>query len=199
MEFFMCVGSRRELCAGSALAHRGSPVGEVHLVERGAVAVLGNQFGRRPIVDFALPREVSSAIPALLRQAAPWDAVAVTDTAVIAVRADVFTAAVQERWVDRWTTRTLAWLAEVGLRVEGLDDPEPAGQVAALLLRTSGEHSAEPCRRTISDLLDLDDATVRDVLAGLKGIGAVEASGGRISIARPEILRRVVAGGARAS
>ena len=125
-------------------------MGEVHLVERGAVAVLGDQCGRRPILDFALPREVCSAVAALLRQAVPWDAVAVTDAAVIAVPADVFTAAVQERWVERWTTRTLTWLAEIGLRVEDLDDPEPAGQVAALLLRAHGEYSAEPCRRTIA-------------------------------------------------
>jgi CRP-like cAMP-binding protein len=188
------VGSRRQIRAGAALAHQDAPVSEVHLVERGAVAVLGDHSGRRPILDFALPHELCGAVPALLHQPAPWDAVAVTDAAVITVPVDVFTSAVQDRWVDRWTTRTLTWLAEVGSRVADLDEIDPTGQVAALLLRAHGEYLAEPCRRTIADLLDLDDATVGGALAQLRGIGAVKASGGRITITRPELLRRVVVG-----
>jgi CRP-like cAMP-binding protein len=190
--FFAAVGNRREVRAGVALAHRGTPTREVHLVERGAVAVLGDHVGRRPILAFALPRELCSAVPALLRQPAPWDVVAVTDAAVVAVPADVFSAAVRERWVDRWTTRTLAWLAAVGASVAHLDESEPAAQVAALLLRSHGEFSAELCRRTIADLLDLDDATIRDVLGRLELRGAVRLSGGRISVVRPEILREAV-------
>ncbi len=167
---------------------------EVHLVERGAVAVIGDHSGRRPILAFALRHELCCPVPALLHQAVPWDAVAVTDAAVITVPADVFTAAVQERWVDRWTTRTLAWLAEVGACVADLDEPDPAAQIAALLLRTRGEVSADLCRQTIADLLDLDDATIRDVLRRLELLGAVRLSGGRISVARPEILRGAVVG-----
>jgi CRP-like cAMP-binding protein len=194
IDFFVEKGSRRHVQAGAPLVRRGSPMEEVHLVARGAVAVLGDHDGRRPILQFVLPNEVCCAIPALLRQAAPWDAVAVTDAALIALPADVFTAAVQERWVERWSNRTLTWLAGVGSRVADLDQPEPVGQVAALLLRARGESSAEQCRRTIADLLDLDDATVRDALARLTNIGAVELSDGRISIARADKLRRVVAG-----
>jgi CRP-like cAMP-binding protein len=175
-----------------ALVHRGTPTREVHLVERGAVAVLGDHGGRRPILAFALRRELCCAVPALLQQPAPWDVVAVTDAAVVAVPADVFTAAVHDGWVDRWTTRTLAWLAAVGASVTDLDESEPAAQVAALLLRSRGEFSAELCRRTIADLLDLDDATIRDVLGRLERLGAVRLSGGRISVVRSEILRESV-------
>jgi CRP-like cAMP-binding protein len=187
------MGSRRDVRAGDALVHRDTPMREVHLVERGAVAVLGDYGGRRPILAFALRRELCCAVPALLQQPAPWDVVAVTDAAVVAVPADVFTAAVHERWADRWTTRTLAWLAGVGASVADLDESEPAAQVAALLLRSHGEFSAELCRRTIADLLDLDDATIRDVLGRLELLGAVRLSGGRISVVRSEILRGAVA------
>jgi CRP-like cAMP-binding protein len=167
---------------------------QVDLVERGAVAVIGDYRGRRPILAFALRHELCCAVPALLHEPVPWDAVAVTDAAVITVPADVFTAAVRERWVDRWTTRTLAWLAEVGAGVAVLEEPDPAAQVAALLLRSRGEVSADLCRQTIADLLDLDDATIRDVLGRLELLGAVRLSGGRISVARPEILRGAVVG-----
>lgn len=194
VEFFSAVGIRRDVPAGVGLVHRGTPMPEVHLVERGAVAVLGDHRGRRPILAFVLRREVCCAVPALLHEAAPWDAVAVTDASVITVPVDVFTAAVHERWVDRWTTRTLAWLAEVGACAADLDEPDPAAQVAALLLRSRGEVSADLCRRTIADLLDLDDATIRDVLGRLEFLGAVRLSDGRISVARPEILRGAVVG-----
>jgi hypothetical protein len=117
---------------------------------------------------------------------------------VVAVPADVFTAAVRDRWVDRWTTRTLAWLAAVGARIADLDESEPAAQVAALLLRSHGEFSAELCRRTIADLLDLDDATIREVLGRLERRGAVRSSGGRITVVRPEILREAVSDSRRA-
>ena len=194
IEFFSAMGIRRDIPAGGTLLHRSTPMHEVHLVERGAVAVIGDHCGRRPILAFALRHELCCAVPALLHEAVPWDAVAVTDAAVMTVPADVFTAAVHDRWVDRWTTRMLAWLAEVGARVADLDEPGPATQVAALLLRTRGEHSAELCRRTIADLLDLDDATIRDVLGRLDLLGAVRLSDGRISVARPEILREAVVG-----
>lgn len=194
--FFAAMGNRRDVRAGAALVHRGSSAPEVHLVERGAIAVLGDHGGRRPILAFALRRELCYAIPALLHEA-PWDAVAVTDATVITVPTDVFTAAVREYWVDRWTTRTMTWLAAVGARVADLDVPDPAAQVAALLLHIRGEFAAEPGRRTIADLLDLDDATVRCVLDHLELVGAVRLSAGRISVAGPEVLRGAAAGTAR--
>lgn len=194
--FFAAMGNRRDVRAGAALVHRGGSAPEVHLVERGAVGVLGDHGGRRPILAFALCRELCYAIPALLHEA-PWDAVAVTDATVITVPADVFSAAVRERWVDRWTTRTMTWLAAVGARVADLDMPDPAAQVAALLLRIRGDFAAEPCRRTIADLLDLDDATTQRVISHLELIGAVRLSAGRISVARPEVLREATAGATR--
>lgn len=191
--FFAALGSRRDMPAGTALVRRGAPMREVYLVERGAVAVLGDHRGRRPILAFALRREFCSAIPALLHQPAPWDAVAVTDAAVIAMPTEEFTGAVHERWVDRWTTRTLTWLAEVGARVADLDESDPSAELAGLLLRSRSEHSAALCLRTIADLLDLDDATVRAVIGRLEMLGAVRVSGRRISVVRPELLREAVA------
>jgi len=194
LDFFAAAGKRRDVPAGTALVHRGSPMDEVHLLDRGAAAVLGNHRGRRPILALTLRGELCCAAPALLHQKAPWDAVAVTNAAVITVPVDVFISAVRERWVDRWTTRTLSWLAAVGARIDDLDPPEPAAQVAALLLRARGAFAAKPCRRTISDLLDLDDSSVRDALEVLEVLGAVDLSGRRVAIIRTDILRRVAAG-----
>ena len=194
LDFIAATGSRGDVRAGAALVHRGSPMPEVHLVERGAVAVLGDHDGRRPILDFALRRELCCAVPVLLHQNAPWDAVAVTDAVVLTMPADVFTSAVRERWVDRWTTRALTWLAEVGARVGDVDEGDPAAQVAELLLRARGEFAVEPCRRTIADLLDLDDPSVREILGQLEMLGAVDLSGGRVAIIRTDILRAVSAG-----
>jgi CRP-like cAMP-binding protein len=194
VEFFSAVGKRREVPAGVALVHRSKQMHEVHLIERGAAAVIGEHRGRRPILAFALRDELCCAVPALLHEPAPWDAVTVTDAAVITVPADVFTAAVHERWVDRWTTRTLLWLAQVGTRVADLDASDPVAQVAAVLLRSKSEVTAELCRSTIADLLDLDDAAVRDIIGRLELVGAVRVSGGRISVIAPEILRATVAG-----
>ena len=193
LDFIAATGSRGEVRAGTALVHRGSRMPEVHLVERGAVAVLGDHGGRRPILDFALRRELCCAVPVLLHQNAPWDAVAVTDGVVVTMPADVFTSAVRERWVDRWTTRALTWLAEVGARVGDVDESDPAAQVAELLLRARGEFAVEPCRRTIADLLDLDDSSVREILGRLEMLEAIDLSGGRVAIVRTDILRAVSA------
>lgn len=189
VEFFGAVGIRQDVRCGAALAQRGTIVGEVHLVERGALAVIGDHGGRNPILAFALRRELCCAVPALLHEATPWDAVAVMDSSVITVPAEAFTAAVRDRWVDRWATRTLTWLAEVGTCLADLDQPDPKAQVAALLLRFRGTYSEELCRRTIADLLDLDDVTTRDALSTLERQGAVRHAGGRISVVRPEVLR----------
>lgn len=197
IEFFGAVGTRRDVRSGAALARRGTTVGEVHLVERGALAVVGNHGGRNPILAFALRRELCCAVPVLLHEATPWDAIAVVDSSVITVAADAFTAAVLERWVDRWTTRTLTWLADVGTRMADLDQPDPRAQVAALLLRNRGTHSMELCRRTIADLLDLDEVTTRNILTDLESLGAIRHTGGCIAVARPEILRRIITAGVR--
>jgi CRP-like cAMP-binding protein len=189
IEFLGAVGTQREVRAGATLARRGTAVDEVHLVQRGALAVIGDHGGRRPIVAFTLRRELCCAVPALLEEATPWDAVAVMDSSVITVPAHAFTAAVQDRWVDRWTTRTLTWLAEVGTWVTDLDQPDPTAQVAALLLRVRATHPEDLCRRTITDLLDLDDVTTRRVLSDLERRGALRHSGGCISVARPDMLR----------
>ena len=189
LEFFGAVGTRHEVRSGTVLSRRGSAVSEVHLVERGAVAVTGDHRGHSPILAFALRRELCCAVPALFTEATPWNAVAVMNSSVITVSADTFTAAVRDRWVDRWTTRTLTWLADVGTWATDLDQPDPRMRVATLLLRVRGAHSEDLCRRTISDVLDLDDVTTRNALSDLERIGALQHVGGRFSVARPDILR----------
>jgi len=193
--FFATIGARRDIPHGVALARRGTTTGEVHLVERGAVALVEEHDGRRPIVAFAVRREFCGSVPALLHEPEPWDAVAVMDTSVITVPAARFSAAVQDHWVDRWTTRTLAWLAAVGARMEDIDGRDLDAQAAALLLRHPGEFPVEVCRRAISDLLDIDDAMTRRIVDDLERRGAVRVVGSRISVARPDILRDVVAVG----
>jgi hypothetical protein len=161
------------------------------------LAVIGDHGGRHPIVAFALRHELCSAVPALLHEAMPWDAVAVMDSSVITVPADVFTSAVRDRWVDRWATRALTWLAEVGTWMADLDQPAPEAQTAALLLRFRGTYSQELCRRTIADLLDLDDIMTREVLGEFERLGAVRHSEGRISVVRPELLRATITAAGR--
>jgi len=102
IEFFATIGARRNIPHGVALARRGTTTGEVHLVERGALALVDEHDGRRPIVAFAVRREFCGSVPALLHEPEPWDAVAVMDTSVITMPAARFSAAVQDRWVDRW-------------------------------------------------------------------------------------------------
>jgi CRP-like cAMP-binding protein len=193
IEFFLRTGTRHEFPCGVALARSGTPMSEVHLVQRGAVAVIGRKGRRRPILSFAVQSEFCYPIPALLQEPAPWDAVTVTSSSVITVPTADFAAAVRERWADRWSTRTLSWLAEIGMRIGDLDERSVTGQAAALVLRHRGEFSLDLCSRTIADLLDLDDETVRDVLAELERLGAVRLTDDRVIVARPEILQATVA------
>jgi CRP-like cAMP-binding protein len=188
IEFFSRLGTRREVACGTRLVRRGKPMGEVLLVRRGAVAVIGEQGGRRPILSFAVGSEFCCPIPALLQEPAPWDAVAVMSSSVFTVPTAQFTQAVHERWVDRWSTRTLSWLAEVGARIGDLDERSLTGQVAALLLRHRGEHSLDLCSRTMADLLDVEDQAIRSVLADLERLGAVRLTRGRVIVAQPGIL-----------
>lgn len=197
IEFFTAIGTQHDVPSGATLVRRGQPMGEVHLVQQGAVAVIGDHGGRRPILTFAMPSELCCAVPALLHEAAPWDAVTVIDSSVITVPTSRFTAAVRERWVDRWSTRALSWLAGIGTRVADLDGDDLDGQVAALLLRHRGELSVDLCRRTIADVLDIDDGAIRRVVGELVHLGAVQLANSRVVVTRPEILRAIVAAGRR--
>lgn len=189
IEFFTALGTRHDVPTGAALVRRGHVMGDVHLVQRGAAAVLGDEGGRRPILALALRSELCGAIPALLPEPAPWDTVTVMDSSVVTVPAARFAAAVRERWADRWSARILSWLAEVGARVADLEGRDVNAQVAAVLLRHHGKMRVDLCRRTIADLLDLDVEAIRPVLAEFVRLGAVSLTDGHIFVARVEILR----------
>jgi hypothetical protein len=123
------------------------------------------------------------------------DAVTVTESSVITVAAARFSAEVRDRRVDRWSTRSLSWLAAMGARSTDLDC-DFTGQVAVLLLR----HRAEPvarCRRTIADFLDADEGTRGPNLLDFERLGAVRLRSGRIAATQVEILRSTVAAARR--
>lgn len=193
IEFFATEGTRHELPSGVVLAEHGQSVRNVHLVEHGAVAVLGGIEGRRPILAFTMPDELCCAVPALLRQPPPWDTVTITDSSVITISTDQFIPAVLDRWADRWSTRALSWLAEIGARVADLDGVDLTGHVAALLLRHRGEASVHLRCRTLADLLDVDDDTILRVLAELRRFGAVRLDRGHVTIAGLDRLQTTVA------
>jgi len=184
VELLEAIGVRHDAGSGAALVRRAMPVNEVHLLERGAAAVTGDCHGRRPILAFAVPGELCGAVPALLHQASPWDAVTVVDSSVITVSTEAFSAAVRGKWADRWATRTLTWLAGIGSHIAELEEFDTDRQVAALLLRSTGGLR----RRTIADVLDLDDVTAREVLGRLERLGAVRTAGGRIWAGKREVL-----------
>lgn len=192
IEFFAAEGIRRDVPSGVVLAKHGQPVRDVHLVAHGAVAVLDDLAGRQPILAFALPNELCGAVPALLNEPAPWDTVTVADSSVVTIPTERFTTAVRERWVDRWSTRTLSWLAEIGARVADLDGSDLTAHVAALLLRSPDTASIHRCGRTLADLLDVDNDAIRQVLTDLSRRGAVRITRGRVTIARPDLLQAIV-------
>jgi CRP-like cAMP-binding protein len=191
LEFFGSIGTRRELPGGDTLIHGGDKVRDVHLIVRGAVAVVVERDGRRPILGFRMPNELCCAVPALLREPAVWDAVTVTESTVITVPAALFSAAVRDRWVDRWSTRSLSWLAAMGARSADLDCGL-TGQVAALLLRHRKEIPLALCRQAIADLLDAEEATIGLILRDFGRLGAVRLRGGRIAVTQVQILRSTV-------
>jgi len=196
LEFFGSIGVRRELSRGDTLIHGGEKVCEVHLIVGGAVAVLLARDGRRPILGFRMPDELCCAVPALLREPAVWDVVTVTASSVITVPAALFSAAVRDRWVDRWSTRSLSWLAAMGARSADLDC-DLNGQVAALLLRHRQEIPVAVCRQTLADLLDADEGTIGLLLLDFERLGAVRVKAGRITVTQVEILKSTVAAARR--
>jgi hypothetical protein len=189
LDFFADIGTRHEVSSGVALVQRGKHMREIHLVQQGAVALLDESGTRRPIVAFTLQKELCCAVPALFEEAPSWDAVTVLGTSLITVSTDRFMGAVHERWADRWSTRTLSWLAEVGARVADLDARDMQGQVAALLLRHGGELPVDLCRQTICDLLDVEDDVVRPILAELQRLGGLRVVDGRVAVAQAGVLR----------
>jgi CRP-like cAMP-binding protein len=196
IEFLTSIGARRELTHGITLIHGGEKIREVHLIVRGAAAVAIDREERRPILGFRMPNELCGAVPALLREPAVWNVVTVTGSSVITVPAARFSAAVRERWVDRWSTRSLSWLAAMGARIADLDC-DLTGQVAALLLRHRREIPLALCRQAIADLLDAEEATIGLILLDFQQLGAVRLRGGRIAVTQVEILKSTVASARR--
>jgi CRP-like cAMP-binding protein len=196
LEFFASIGVRSDLAHGTTLIDRGQQIQEVHLIVQGAAAVVSDRFGRRPILGFTLPNELCCPVPVLLHEPALWGAVTVTDSTVVTVRAAHFSAAVRDRWVDRWSTRSLSWLAAMGARSADLDC-DLTGQTGALLLRHRWELPVAVCRQTIADLLDADEQSIEAVLFQFERLGAVRLRGGRIAVTRVETLKSTVAAARR--
>jgi CRP-like cAMP-binding protein len=196
IEFLTSIGARRELAHGITLIHGGEMIQEVHLMVRGTAAVVSDRDERRPILGFRMPNELCGAVPALLREPALWDVVTVTGSSVITVPTTRFSAAVRDRWVDRWSSRSLSWLAAMGARSADLDC-DLTGQVAALLLRHRREIPVAVCRQTIADLLDAEEATIGLILLDFERSGAVRLTDGRIAVTQVEILKSTVAAARR--
>jgi len=196
LEFFASIGARRDFAHGTRLIEGGQKIQEVHLIVRGAVAVVSDRGERQPILGFTMPDELCCPVPLLLNEPALWDAVTVTTSSVITVTAAQFSAAVHDHWVDRWSTRSLSWLAAMGARSADLDC-DLTGQTAALLLRHRGELPAALCRQTIADLLDADEQAIGPVLLHFERRGAVRLRGGRIAVTQVGILKSVVAASRR--
>jgi hypothetical protein len=197
VEFFATFGARRDVAHGVPLVRGGETVREVHLLVRGAVAVVSDRGERRPILGFKSPNQLCGPVPVLLHEPALWDAVTVVKSTVMTVPAARFSAAVRDRWADRWSTRSLSWLAAMGARSADLDC-DLTGQAAALLLRHRGELPVALCRRSIADLLDADEPAIEPILQGFERVGAVRLRNGRIAVTQVEILKATVAAARRA-
>jgi CRP-like cAMP-binding protein len=199
LEFFTAIGARHDVRHGVVFVRRGEPIRDVYLVARGAVAaVVPESAGRRPIVGFALPDEMSCAIPALLDEPAAWDGITVADSSLISIPADRFNAAVRDGWTDRWATRALWWLAEFGARANEFDGTDLSSEVAALLLRHRNLNGIEGCTRALADVLDVSSHAIEQVLVDLRRYGAIQVSdGGVVSVAYPDRLHGVVSAGRR--
>lgn len=191
LDFFASSGVRSDLPYGTRLIEEGQKIQEVHLILQGAAAVMSDRGGRRPILGFTMPSELCCPVPVLLHEPALWGAVTVTDSSVITMRAAQFEAAILDRWVDRWSTRSLSWLAAMGTRSADLDC-DLTGQTAALLLRHRWELPVALCRQTIADLLDADERSVEAVLLHFERLGAVRLRDGRIAVTRVETLKSTV-------
>jgi CRP-like cAMP-binding protein len=196
LEFFASIGVRSDLAHGTTLIDAGQKIQEVHLIVQGAAAVVSDRGGRRPILAFALPNELCCPVPVLLHERALWGAVTVTDSTVITVEAAQFSAAVRDRWVDRWSTRSLSWLASMGARSADLDC-DLTGQTGALLLRHRWELPVALCRQTIADLLDAGEESVEAILFHFELLGAVRLRNGRMAVTQVETLKSTVAAARR--
>lgn len=196
LEFFSSTGVRSDVSYGTTLIDAGHKLQEVHLILRGAAAVVSDRGGRRPILGFTRPNELCCPVPVLLREPALWGAVTVTDSSVITVGAARFAAAVRDRWAARWSTRSLSWLAAMGARSADLDC-DLTGQTAALLLRHRGELPTALCRQTIADVLDADEQSIDGILFHFERLGAVRLRGDRIAVTRVDTLRSTVAAARR--
>jgi CRP-like cAMP-binding protein len=194
LEFFTAIGTCHDVPHGVVFVQRGEPIRNVYLVARGAVAaVLRASAGRRPILGFTLPNEMCYAIPALLDDLAGWDGVTVADSSLISIPADRFNTAVRDDWTDRWATRALWWLAEVGARANEFDGTDLSSEVAALLLRHRNLHGIEGCTSALADVLDVNTDTIKQVLANLRRHGAIRLGGGDVvNVTHPDRLHGVV-------
>lgn len=192
-EFFATEGIRRELARGSVLVKHGDMASAVHLVERGVVGVLGIVGDRRPVLALATAGEVTCAVPVLLQTAMPWDVVTITDALITTVPANRFVEVVRQSWADRWTSRILAWLAEVGECQSHLEAGDLEQEIGAFLLRRHARITASQVYQAFADRFDVATDEVRQILDGLSRRGAVRVVGDHVSIADADTLRALSA------
>lgn len=188
-EFFAAEGVRRDVDCGVVLARSGQVVTDVHLIDRGAAAILGELGERRPILALTVAGELCGAVPALLGEAVPWDVVTVNPSSILSMPAERFVAAVRERWADRWSTRVLTWLAEVGVQNHCLERTDLGEEVAAFLLQHPQVTCGHASCRALADVLDVGAQAIRQVVDRFAQRGALRVVGDQINVTNTDVLR----------
>lgn len=178
-------GHEHRVAGGGYLFRQGERLDHVYIIRPGLVA-LGRQAGTRRAVLFLLHEgDIAGDVPVLAGVPAPFDAVAVTDTAFVTIPAPVFLASLEQNpgFAKRWVVSLGGRLAACQARLEDLLAGDLRAQVASLLLH---EATATPTiqltQQLIADLLGARRTSVNRVLQGLAQEGIMELRYGQVLV-----------------
>lgn len=184
-------GSEHSVAGGGYLFREGEHLDRVVIIRTGLVALSRQQGTRRAVLFLLHEGEIAGDVPLLAGIPAPFDALAVTDTAFVTIPAPVFLASLEQnpafakRWVLSLGGRLAAWQA----RLDDLLAGNLRAQVASLLLH---EATANPrvhlTQQLIANLLGARRTSVNRVLQGLAREGIIELRYSQILVRDPDGL-----------
>lgn len=172
---------------GTVLMHAGEEVTGVYVVQAGVVELRARSLGGRQVVGLVRAGDVVGDIPLFCQRPMPFQAVALTDTAVLRLDRDqlITLLLASPNLSLRWTTSIAKRLEQTQHRLLSLLTKDLAGQVATLLLNECDEHDdGRPLvalsHQTIGQMLGARRPSVSRVVAQLRRRGLIESRYRRI-------------------
>ena len=179
---------------GMTIVREGDRGDFVYVVVDGIVELRRSIAGRTVTLQLLRPGAVFGDAPVLLSRPEPFDAFAVSDTALVTIPANELFPLLNRRphLARRWLETYAARIADTQARVGDLLSGTLDAQVASYLLRVADHGELEISQERLAQLFGVRRTSLNQVLRRMETRGLIELTYRRIAVRDPGGLRALL-------